>query len=107
MPVSGIVLTRVAASVENTALRLAKVSGVEIHGVLPNGKIVAVIEAPSPHPHPPGGGRYLTRGKHGCLNSPFSPQPWRMKVRRGTILPPPSLLQISANLKGEISERRR
>ena len=45
MPVSGIVLTCLAASVESVALQLSEVSGLEIHGVLPGGKIVAVIEA--------------------------------------------------------------
>lgn len=45
MPVSGIVLACTVASVENVALRLAAFSGLEIHGVLPEGKIVAVIEA--------------------------------------------------------------
>ena len=45
MPVSGIVLTCIATSTENVARRLAAVSGVEVHGVLPEGKIVAVLEA--------------------------------------------------------------
>lgn len=45
MPVSGIVLTCVAARVDDIALQLATVSGVEVHGVLPDGRIVAVIEA--------------------------------------------------------------
>lgn len=45
MPVSGIVLTCVAARVDDVALRLATVNGVEVHGVLPDGRIVAVVEA--------------------------------------------------------------
>ena len=45
MPVSGIVLTCVAAQVDNIALQMARVHGVEVHGVLPDGRIVAVIEA--------------------------------------------------------------
>ena len=45
MPVSGIVLSCVAARVDDIALQLATVNGVEVHGVLPDGRIVAVIEA--------------------------------------------------------------
>jgi len=45
MPVSGIVVTCLAANAENVALQLAEVYGVEVHGVLPDGKIVAVVEA--------------------------------------------------------------
>lgn len=45
MPVSGIVLTCVAARVDDVALRIATVHGVEVHGVLPDGRIVAVVEA--------------------------------------------------------------
>lgn len=45
MPVSGIVLTCVAARVDDIALQLATVSGIEVHGVLPDGRIVAVVEA--------------------------------------------------------------
>lgn len=45
MPVSGIVLTCVAAHVDDIALQLAKIGGVEVHGVLPDGRIVAVVEA--------------------------------------------------------------
>ena len=45
MPVSGIVLTCVAARVDYIALQLATVDGVEVHDVLPDGRIVAVVEA--------------------------------------------------------------
>ena len=45
MPVSGIVLNCVAARVNDIALRLAEVRCLEVHGVLPDGRIVAVIEA--------------------------------------------------------------
>ena len=45
MPVSGIVLTCLAAKVDDVALRLAAFDGVEIHGVMPEGQIVAVVEA--------------------------------------------------------------
>lgn len=45
MPVSGIVLSCVAARVDDVALRLAAFDGVEVHGVLPDGQIVAVVEA--------------------------------------------------------------
>ena len=45
MPVSGIVLTCAASSAEYVAQQLSGFSGVEIHGVLPDGKIVAVLEA--------------------------------------------------------------
>jgi len=45
MPVSGIVVTCVAASAESVALQLAEVKGVEVHGVLADGRIVAVVEA--------------------------------------------------------------
>jgi len=45
MPVSGIVLTCTATSAEGIALQLAELDGVEVHGVLPDGKIVAVVEA--------------------------------------------------------------
>ena len=47
MPVSGIVVTCTAASAESVALKLGVLEGVEVHGVLPDGRIVAVIEADS------------------------------------------------------------
>jgi len=45
MPISGIVVTCTAANAENVALQLVEVHGVEVHAVLPDGKIVAVVEA--------------------------------------------------------------
>jgi periplasmic nitrate reductase NapD len=45
MPVSGIVVTCMAASAESVALKLAELEGVEVHGVLEDGRIVAVVEA--------------------------------------------------------------
>ncbi len=45
MPISGIVLTCLAAKVDDVALRLAAFDGVEVHGVMPDGQIVAVVEA--------------------------------------------------------------
>lgn len=45
MPVSGIIITCVAGCAEGVAARIAAVEGVEIHGVLPDGQIVAVVEA--------------------------------------------------------------
>jgi len=45
MPVSGIVLTCGPKSVDDIALRIAVIEGVEVHGVLPDGRIVAVVVA--------------------------------------------------------------
>lgn len=45
MPVSGLVITCVAGCSSEVATRLAAVPGVEIHGVLPDGQIVAVVES--------------------------------------------------------------
>ena len=45
MPVSGIIITSVAGCADAVAARIAAVEGVEIHGVLPDGQIVAVVEA--------------------------------------------------------------
>lgn len=45
MPVSGIVVTCMAASAEDVAQQLSELKGVEVHGVLPDGRIVAVVEA--------------------------------------------------------------
>jgi len=41
------VVTCVATRVDDVALQLATVAGVEVHGVLPDGRIVAVVEADS------------------------------------------------------------
>ena len=45
MPVSGIVLTCTPPCLESISLKLAGISGIEVHGVLPEGKIVAVVDA--------------------------------------------------------------
>lgn len=45
MPVSGIIITCVAGCADAVQARLAAVEGIEIHGVLPDGQIVAVVEA--------------------------------------------------------------
>ena len=45
MAVSGIVLTCVQAGADAVAVRVAAIDGVEVHGVLPDGRIVAVVEA--------------------------------------------------------------
>lgn len=45
MPVSGIVITCREGSADDVAARIVAVAGVEVHGVLPDGRIVAVIEA--------------------------------------------------------------
>jgi len=45
MPVSGIVLGCADGCAEVIVARLAAVSGIEVHDVLPDGRIVAVVEA--------------------------------------------------------------
>lgn len=45
MPVSGIVITCRNGSADTVAARIVAVEGVEVHGVLPDGRIVAVVEA--------------------------------------------------------------
>jgi len=47
MPVSSVVVTCVQGRAEGVAGEVAAISGVEVHGVLPDGQIVAVIEADS------------------------------------------------------------
>ena len=47
MPVSGVVLTCSDGCADDVATRIADFGGVEVHGVLPEGRIVAVIEADS------------------------------------------------------------
>lgn len=49
MPVSGIVLTCGVGAANDVAARVAALGGVEIHGVLPDDRIVAVIDAESVH----------------------------------------------------------
>lgn len=45
MPVSGIVIRCLDGCADAVAGRIAAFEGVEVHGVLPDGQIVAVIEA--------------------------------------------------------------
>lgn len=45
MPISGVVIKCRPEFAEELALSLAKPDSVEIHGVLPDGSLVAVIEA--------------------------------------------------------------
>lgn len=45
MPVSGVVITCVDGSSRDVASRIAVLDGVEVRGVLPNGQIIAVLEA--------------------------------------------------------------
>lgn len=45
MPVSSVVVTCVQGAAERVAAEMAAIAGVEVHGVLPDGQIVAVIEA--------------------------------------------------------------
>jgi nitrate reductase NapD len=45
MPVSGVVVSCLQGKAEAVAGEIASMAGVEIHGVLPDGQIVAVIEA--------------------------------------------------------------
>lgn len=44
MPVSGVVVTCVPGVGADVASRIAAVNGVEVHGLLPDGRIVAVLE---------------------------------------------------------------
>lgn len=45
MPVSSVVITSVQGTSDAVAEEIAAIQGVEVHGVLPDGQIVAVIEA--------------------------------------------------------------
>ncbi|MHB8123441.1 MAG: chaperone NapD [Desulfuromonadaceae bacterium] len=45
MPISGIVISCRGDRVEAVSTRIAAFDGVEVHGVLPEGRIVAVVEA--------------------------------------------------------------
>lgn len=47
MPISGIVVTCREESSDGVVRQVSQVEGVEVHGVLPGGKIVAVVEAES------------------------------------------------------------
>jgi nitrate reductase NapD len=45
MPVSSVIVTCVQGRAESVAAEIAVIAGVEVHGVLSDGQIVAVIEA--------------------------------------------------------------
>lgn len=45
MPISGIVISCRGDRAEAVSTRIAAFDGVEVHGVLPEGRIVAVVEA--------------------------------------------------------------
>ena len=45
MPVSGVVITCAEGSSESVAEKIGSFDGIELHGVLPDGQIVAVVEA--------------------------------------------------------------
>ncbi|MDU0457193.1 MAG: chaperone NapD [Geobacteraceae bacterium] len=45
MPVSGVVVSCLSGCAQAVSGRIAAFDGVEVHGVLPDGQIVAVIEA--------------------------------------------------------------
>lgn len=45
MPVSGVVVSCLDGCAEAVSGRIALFDGVEVHGVLPDGRIIAVIEA--------------------------------------------------------------
>jgi periplasmic nitrate reductase NapD len=45
MPVSGIVVRCLEGCSDAVAVRIAAFEGVEVHGVLPDGQIVAVVES--------------------------------------------------------------
>lgn len=45
MPVSGVVVSCVQDRAEHVAGQMSAMDGVEVHGTLPDGQIVAVVEA--------------------------------------------------------------
>jgi len=45
MPVSGIVISCATECADDVASRIAVLDGVEVYGVLPDGRIIAVVEA--------------------------------------------------------------
>jgi len=45
MPVSSVVVTCIQGTAESVAGVIGAIDGVEVHGVLPEGQVVAVIEA--------------------------------------------------------------
>ena len=49
MPVSGVVVSCVQDRAEHVAALISAMDGVEVHGMLPDGQIVAVVEADTVH----------------------------------------------------------
>ncbi|NTV50731.1 MAG: chaperone NapD [Geobacteraceae bacterium] len=45
MPISGIVVRCLGSCADSVANQMAAFEGVEVHGVLPDGQIIAVVEA--------------------------------------------------------------
>ena len=45
MPVSGVIVTCVEGSSVSVSQRIGSFDGIEVHGVLPDGQIVAVVES--------------------------------------------------------------
>ena len=45
MPISGVVVTCAEGSSKSIAERIGFLDGIEVHGILPDGQIVAVVEA--------------------------------------------------------------
>ena len=49
MPVSGVIVSCLEGKAEDVAGRISSIKGVEIHGMLPDNQIVAVVEAETVH----------------------------------------------------------
>jgi nitrate reductase NapD len=45
MPVSGVIITCTEGCSEEVSSRISTIMGIEVHGILPDGQIVAVVEA--------------------------------------------------------------
>jgi periplasmic nitrate reductase NapD len=45
MPVSGVIITCSEGCSEGISSRISSINGIEVHGILPDGRIVAVVEA--------------------------------------------------------------
>ena len=45
MPVSGIIITCAEGYSQEVSSRISSMRGIEVHGILPDGRIVAVVEA--------------------------------------------------------------
>lgn len=45
MPVSGVIITCTEGCSEKVSSRISSINGIEVHGILPDGRIVAVVEA--------------------------------------------------------------